>query len=49
MSNFPPLLVVDRGGETQLQMIENLNKFTLDKGLPVNIIILNNYHIKNYY
>ena len=33
MSNFQPLEVVDRGSETQLQVVENLNKFTQkDKG-----------------
>ena len=29
MSNFHPLEVVGRGRETQLQVGENLNKFTL--------------------
>ena len=28
MSNFQPLEVVDRGSETQSQVVENLNKFT---------------------
>ena len=28
MSNFQPLEVVDRGSETQLQVVENLKKFT---------------------
>ena len=28
MTNFPPLEVVDRGSETQPQVVENLNKFT---------------------
>ena len=28
MSNFQPLEVVDRGSETQLQVVENLNKST---------------------
>ena len=28
MSNFQPLEVVDRGSETQLQVVENLNKLT---------------------
>ena len=28
MSNFLPLEVVDRGSETQPEVIENLNKFT---------------------
>ena len=28
MSNFYPLEVVDRGSETQLQVVTNLNKFT---------------------
>ena len=28
MSNFQPLEVVDRGSETQPQVVENLNKFT---------------------
>ena len=33
MGNFQPLEVVDRGSETQPQVIENLNKLTLqDKG-----------------
>ena len=33
MSNFQPLEVVDRGSETQPQVVENLNKLTLqDKG-----------------
>ena len=28
MSNFEPLEVVDRGSETQPQVVENLNKLT---------------------
>ena len=28
MSNFKPLEVVDRGSETKLQVLENLNKLT---------------------
>ena len=28
MSNFQPLEVVDRGGETKPQVVENLNKLT---------------------
>ena len=28
MSNFPPLEVVGRGSEAQLQVAENLNKLT---------------------
>ena len=33
MSDFQPLEVVDRGSDTQLQVVENLNKFTRqDKG-----------------
>ena len=28
MGNFQPLEVVDRGSETQLQVVENLNNFT---------------------
>ena len=28
MSNFQPLEVVDRGSDTQLQVVENLNNFT---------------------
>ena len=28
MSNFQPLEVVDRGSETQLQVVENLNELT---------------------
>ena len=28
MSNFQPLEVVDRGSETQPQVVENLNKLT---------------------
>ena len=33
MSNFQPLEVVDRGSETQPQVVENLNKLTQqDKG-----------------
>ena len=33
MSNFQPLEVVDRGSETQPQVVENSNKFTQqDKG-----------------
>ena len=33
MGNFQPFEVVDRGSETQPQVVENLNKFTLqDKG-----------------
>ena len=28
MDNFQPLEVVDRGSETQPQVVENLNKFT---------------------
>ena len=33
MSNFQPLAVVDRGSETQPQVVDNLNKFTQqDKG-----------------
>ena len=34
MGNFQPLEVVNRGSETQSQMVGNLNKFTLqEKGL----------------
>ena len=33
MSNFAPLEVVDRGSETQPEVVENLNKITHeDKG-----------------
>ena len=33
MCNFQPLEVVDRGSETQLQVVDNLNEFTpQDKG-----------------
>ena len=33
MSKFQPLEVVDRGSETQPQVVENFNKFTQqDKG-----------------
>ena len=33
VSNFEPLEVVDRGSETQSQMVENLKQFTQqDKG-----------------
>ena len=33
MSNFQPLEVVDRGSETQLQVVKNLNNLTQqDKG-----------------
>ena len=32
MSNFQPLEVVDRGSETQPQVVENLNKLTWDNG-----------------
>ena len=33
MSNFQPLEVVDRGSETQPQVVENLNKITYRIGL----------------
>ena len=39
MSNFQPLEVVDRGGETQPEVVENLNKLNL-------ICILCNAQIK---
>ena len=49
MSNFQPLEVVDRGSETQPQLVENLNKFTLSASFEylcygytavINILIL---------
>ena len=40
MSNFQPLEVVDRGSETQPQVVENLNKLTWqDKGLILVFIL----------
>ena len=44
MSNFQPVEVLDRGSETQPQVVENLNKFKRVK----NIIFLNTiYSMKN--
>ena len=38
MSNIPPLEVVERGGDTQPQVVEYLNKITQqDKGLYLKI------------
>ena len=39
MSNFQPLEVVDRGSETQLQVVENLNKLTRqDKNIETPVL-----------
>ena len=54
MSNFQPLEVVDRGSETQPQVVENLNKLTWSlllamkrvskhKDLQIFVLKLNNY------
>ena len=41
MSNFHPLEVVGRGSETQLQVGENLNRFTRqDTGLMATVVTL---------
>ena len=40
MGNFPPLEVVDRGSETQPQVVENLNK--LISGMSFNLFYLPN-------
>ena len=47
MSNFQPLVVVDRGSETQPRVVENLNKFSQqDKGLKMKCDI-NQQNLKN--
>ena len=38
MSNFQPLKVVGRGSETQIQVVETLNKLTLNKLLRTRLI-----------
>ena len=38
MSNSQPLQVVDRGSETQPQVVENLNKFTYQDNGLIHII-----------
>ena len=39
MSNFQPLKAVDRGSETEPQVVENLNKN--DKGYNASTVIIN--------
>ena len=50
MSNFQPLEVVDRGSETQLQVVKNLNKlYWAGEGSTVFKSILNDFtHIMIY-
>ena len=44
MTNFQPFEVVDRGSETQPQVVENLNKFALsDKGEPFECSVIPYY------
>ena len=37
MSNFQPLEVVDRGSETQPQVVENLNKLSQQNNVKVSV------------
>ena len=39
MSNFPPLEVVGRGSDTQLQVVETINQIKSGKGLKGSIAI----------